>query len=159
MKKIRTAQLGITHEHASGKMEAARRLSDIFEVVGVVDDSASTTARQNALIHTGITDPDAIPHRRVIVRGTKGTFELFPTEPIPYSNPMTLRFTFAENNPEYAKGTHNIELPPMSTRYDAQLIEFARCVRGEIENPYPYEHELLVQEVLLAACGNTNWSK
>jgi len=39
----------------------------------------------------------------------------------------------------------------MTRRYDDQLIEFARCVRGEIGNPYPYEHELLVQEVLLAA--------
>jgi len=107
MKKLKNAQLGITREHASGKMGAARRLSDVFEVVGVVDDSASTTARQNAMI-----------------------------SPKPYEG-----------------------LKRMRTRYDAQLIEFAQCGRGEIENPYPYEHELLVQEVLLAACGNTNWSK
>ncbi len=46
----------------------------------------------------------------------------------------------------------------MNTRYDEQLIEFARCVRGEIKNPYSYEHELLVQEVLLAASGITEWS-
>jgi hypothetical protein len=60
-------------------------------------------------------------------------------------------------NPEYAAGTHNITLPPMNTRYDDHLIEFARIVRGEIANPYPYEHELLVQEVLLAAAGCTKW--
>lgn len=111
----------------------------------------------NACVHTAITDPDAIPHRRVIVRGTKGTFEVFPTEPIPYSKPMNVRFTFSEGNPEFAAGTHNIELPPMKTRYDDQLIEFCRAICGEIENPYPYEHELLVQEVLLAACGSTAW--
>jgi predicted dehydrogenase len=128
---------------------------------GVEDNTLAVLEypRANALVHTAITDPDAIPHRRVIVRGTKGTFELFPTEPIPYSKPMTLRFTFAEGNPEYAKGTHHIELPPMGTRYDGQLIEFVQCVRGEIENPYPYEHELLVQEVLLAASGSTTWSR
>ena len=113
--------------------------------------------RANACVHTAITDAGGIPHRRVIVRGTKGTFELYPTEPIPYSTPMNVRFSFAEPNSEYAAGTHNIELPPMNTRYDDQLIEFARCVRGEIENPYPYEHELLVQEVLLAATGCTDW--
>ena len=111
--------------------------------------------RANACVHSAITDADGIRHRRVIVRGTKGTFELFPTEPMPYSKPMNVRFSFAEANSEYAAGTHNIELPPMKTRYDAQLIEFARCVRGEIENPYPYEHELLVQEVLLAATGRS----
>jgi hypothetical protein len=26
-----------------------------------------------------------------------------------------------------------------------------------MENPFPYEHELLVQEVLLAACGCMDW--
>ncbi|MEW6356511.1 MAG: Gfo/Idh/MocA family oxidoreductase [Planctomycetota bacterium] len=126
---------------------------------GVEDNTLAVLeyAHANACVHTSITDPDSFPHRRVIVRGTKGTFELCPTEPIPYSKPMALRFTFAEANSEYAAGTHNITLPPMNTRYDDHLIEFARIVRGEIENPYPYEHELLVQEVLLAACGCTEW--
>ena len=203
MRKVRVAQLGITHEHASGKIEVACRRTDHFELVGVVDDSDSNAPRQNSVVsrkpyedvrwmtedellsssgidavfvektnddlpeaarrcaerglHTAITDAGGIPHRRVIVRGTKGTFELYPTEPIPHSKPMNVRFSFAEPNSEYAAGTHNIELPPMNTRYDDQLIEFARCVRGEIENPYPYEHELLVQEVLLAAVGYTSW--
>jgi hypothetical protein len=71
---------------------------------------------------------------------------------------MTMRFTFAEDNPEYTAGTHNLELPPLGTRYDAQLIEFVHCVCGDIANPFPYEHELLVQEVLLAASGSTSWS-
>ena len=126
---------------------------------GVEDNTLAVLEypRANACVHTAITDPDSIPHRRVIVRGTKGTFEVFPTEPIPYSVPMQVRFTFAEANPDYTAGTHALELPPMKTRYDDQLIEFARCVRGEIENPYPYEHEMLVQEVLLAATGCTNW--
>jgi predicted dehydrogenase len=113
--------------------------------------------RAIACLHTALTDVDGIRHRRVIVRGTKATFELCPTEPIPYSTPMNVRFSFEKANPEYAAGTHNITLPPMNTRYDDHLIEFARIVRGEIANPYPYEHELLVQEVLLAAAGCTKW--
>jgi predicted dehydrogenase len=108
-------------------------------------------------VHTAITDVDGNLHRRTIVRGTRGTFELYPTEPIPHSEPMSVRFSFAEPNPEYAAGTHNITLPPLGRRYDDQLVEFARIVRGEMENPYPYEHELLVQEVLLAAVGSTDW--
>ena len=126
---------------------------------GIEDNALAVLeyARANACVHSAITDVAGNRHRRVIVRGTKGTFELFPTEPIPFSNPMNVRFSFEEPNPGYAAGTHNIELPPMIRRYDDQLIEFARIVRGEIENPYPYEHELLVQEVLLAATGCTNW--
>jgi predicted dehydrogenase len=126
---------------------------------GVEDNTLAVLEYPRAIasVHVAITDPDAIAHRRVIVRGTKGTFELFPTEPIPFTKPMALRFTFAEPHSEYAAGTHHVTLPPMQVRYDDQLIEFARIVRGEIENPYPYEHELLVQEVLLAASGSTLW--
>ena len=39
----------------------------------------------------------------------------------------------------------------MPGRYDEQLRELARIVRGEIANPYPLAHELMVQETLLAA--------
>jgi hypothetical protein len=42
----------------------------------------------------------------------------------------------------------------MAGRYVGQLTELAQIIRGEIENPFPLEHELLVQEVLLAACGD-----
>ncbi|MEM1296513.1 MAG: Gfo/Idh/MocA family oxidoreductase [Verrucomicrobiota bacterium] len=35
--KIRIAQIGTKHAHASGKMESMRKLTDLFEVVGVVE--------------------------------------------------------------------------------------------------------------------------
>jgi hypothetical protein len=41
----------------------------------------------------------------------------------------------------------------MPGRYDEQLIELARIIRGEIENPYPLKHELMLQEALLLAAG------
>ena len=33
------------------------------------------------------------------------------------------------------------------------LKELARCIRGEQEFPYSKEHDLIVQETLLRACG------
>ena len=38
MKRIRVAQIGILHEHAQGKMDTLRRLAELFEVAGYVDD-------------------------------------------------------------------------------------------------------------------------
>ena len=38
MRKIKVGQIGITHEHAAVKMASMRRLTDSFEIVGVVDD-------------------------------------------------------------------------------------------------------------------------
>ena len=64
-----------------------------------------------------------------------------------------------------SNGTWCATLPPQSYggpyslvmdfggRYDAQLIDFARMVRGEIENPFGYDHELAVERTLLRACG------
>lgn len=42
---VRVIQIGICHEHAEGKIETLRSLKDDFEVVGFVDDRASTAPR------------------------------------------------------------------------------------------------------------------
>ena len=39
--RIRIGQIGTQHAHASGKMEAVRRLSDLYDVVGVASDAAT----------------------------------------------------------------------------------------------------------------------
>ena len=46
MKKLRVAQYGFCHEHASGKMHTLRNfLQDEIDLVGIVDDRASQTPR------------------------------------------------------------------------------------------------------------------
>ena len=41
MDKIKIVQLGVTHEHAQGKMTTLRLRNDLFEICGVVDDLTS----------------------------------------------------------------------------------------------------------------------
>lgn len=36
--RIRIGQIGMCHEHAAGKITSLRRLTDVFEIVGVVDE-------------------------------------------------------------------------------------------------------------------------
>ena len=69
-----------------------------------------------------------------------------------------MRLTLLEDNPEYAAGTHIVDVGPMNGRYEDQLIELARVINGEIENPFSCDHELLTQETLLAAAGYTTWA-
>ncbi len=45
MSRIKIGQIGICHEHASGKIGALRKMPDVYEIVGVVDDRATTAAR------------------------------------------------------------------------------------------------------------------
>jgi predicted dehydrogenase len=117
--------------------------------------------RATATIRSAITEVDGMKHRRLIVCGTKGTAEICPLEQ-PWDrqrlDPLHVRLTLLEDNPEYKAGTHLIDVGVMNGRYEDQLIELARIIKGEIENPYPYEHELVVEETLLAAAGYTVWS-
>ncbi len=115
--------------------------------------------RATVTIRAAIVEVDGMRHRRLIVCGTKGTAEVYPLERPwhNYADPLQVRLTLQEANAEYAAGTHMVDAGVMNNRYDDQLIELARIINGEIANPYPYEHELLVEEVVLAAAGYTRW--
>lgn len=116
--------------------------------------------RATATVRASIAEVDGMRHRRLIVCGTKGTVEVCPLEH-PWDrygrDPLHVRLTLLEDNPDYPAGTHIVDVGVMNGRYEDQLIELARVINGEIENPYPYEHELLVQETVLAASGYTRW--
>lgn len=43
MRKLRALFYGLTHEHASGKLETLRRMDGIYEIAGVVDDRTTAT--------------------------------------------------------------------------------------------------------------------
>ena len=112
--------------------------------------------RAVATVRTGVTEVDGGTYRRLIVCGTKGSIEICPLEHSADRyrlDPLHLRLTLLEGNDVYEAGTHDINAGVMNGRYDNQLIELARIIRGEIENPYPPAHELIVQEALLQAAG------
>ena len=71
--------------------------------------------------------------------------------------PLLMHLNLLDGNEEYAAGTHIMDFGVKRDRYEDQLLELAKIIDGEIENPYTYEHDLLVQEVLLAASGCTEW--
>ena len=112
--------------------------------------------RAVATVRTGVTEVDGMKHRRLIVCGTKGTIEICPLEhPADRYrlDPLHLRLTLLEGNEAFEAGTHIVDVGVMNGRYDNQLIELAKIIRGEMENPWPFPHELIVQEALLRASG------
>jgi len=100
-----------------------------------------------ATVRTAVIEVEGMKRRNFIVCGDKGTIEIQPIEP------PRLFMTLLEPFENWSAGRQEIILPPPEGRYDAQMKEFASIVAGEIENPYPLEHELLVQQCLLEACG------
>ena len=112
--------------------------------------------RANVTVRACSNAVDGIKQRRLTVCGTKGTFDLCPLENYD-GNPMKATLILAEDNDEYAAGTHVVELPGMTDRYLPQMLELAGVINGEIESPYSYDHDRLVHEVVLAASGYTVW--
>ena len=54
-KKIKVAQIGVTHAHARGKMESLRKLTDYFEVVGIYEgDPQKKTDAMNNKAYQGL---------------------------------------------------------------------------------------------------------
>lgn len=114
--------------------------------------------------HTTVTlracslEADGIGKRRFKVCGTKGSVEFSPMERFD-GKPLQMILTLKEDSEEYSAGIHIVDFRIISDRYEDQLLDLAKEINGEIKTPYTYEHDYLVQEVVLAAAGYTKWSK
>jgi len=112
--------------------------------------------KTTATIRTCSLEVDGYKRRQLVVCGDQGTVDIRPLEKfdIQPPQPLSLQLALSQDRQPYKKGYQEVSFPPPPGRYDLQLIELARIIRGEIENSYPLQHELLVQECLLKACGN-----
>jgi predicted dehydrogenase len=99
---------------------------------------------------------DGLNRRRFKVCGTKGSVELCPLERFD-GQPLMMNLVLKEDIPDYAAGTHTVDFGVIRDRYENQLTELAKIINGEMKNPYTYEHDYLVQEVVLAAAGYKKW--
>lgn len=86
--------------------------------------------------------------RQLVVCGSEGTIEIMPMEhPLRVSVAMK-----AEAKSPFAETRRPLQFEE-GGRYDAMMHAFARMVRGELVNPYTYEHEVALQRATLIACG------
>lgn len=127
----------------------------------LVDNGFAVLEYPNAVatVRAALIEVEGFRRRQLVVCGDEGTFEVKPIEgcdvqrqdpPLPKLKPT---LTLSRPCGEFPAGVSEVPMPEMTGRYVDQLIELATIVKGEIENPYSYDHEYLVQEVLLAACG------
>lgn len=99
---------------------------------------------------------DGLAKRTLKICGTKGTLELSPLE-IFDGSALTMKMSLLEDTGEYSAGDHNLNFGVFNDRYKDQFLELAKIIKGEMDNPYSYKHDHLVQEVVLAASGYTQW--
>ena len=120
------------------------------EGVDVYDNTLAVLEYPNgpSTVRVSSVEVNGYGRRQFVVLGTKGSIEIKPFE-----RPTVVTYAEGGGGDIYCDRKRVIELPSMGGRYDELLLDFARCVRGEKENPFGYEHELLVHKATLKASG------
>ena len=94
--------------------------------------------------------------RQLMVSGSRGTVNICPLE-----RPITMTYS----DTSIADTTYEnrcIKIPfednTSDGRYDEMMRDFHSYILGEKQNPYTYEHDLLVQEVLCDIIGGVHFN-
>lgn len=101
--------------------------------------------RATASIRSSLCEVDGGRRRQFVACGSKGTIVIRPLEP------YRLSLTLESDTGDYRRGTHVIELPASTGRYDGDLQHFAAAIRGNEPAEYSTAHDLAVQEAVLRA--------
>jgi len=89
--------------------------------------------------------------RQFMVSGSKGTVNICPLE-----RPLTMTYSdtsIADTTYEDRKINFSFEDNTADCRYDEMMKDFYSCIKGMKENPFTYEHDYAVQEVLSEIIG------
>jgi predicted dehydrogenase len=100
-----------------------------------------------ATIRSALVDVEGGQRRQFVVCGDEGTIDIRPLEP------PRLWMALGKPRGPHRAGYQEVRLPKMPGRYDEQLIELARIIRGESPSAYPPAHDLAVEEAVLRASG------
>ncbi len=102
--------------------------------------------RATATIRSALMEVDGFKRRQFVVSGDGGTADLRPLEP------PKLRAAFSRPRGKFNKGYQDIPVRDLP-RYDADFTDLAAVIRGQREFAFSPEHDLAVQETILAASG------
>lgn len=94
--------------------------------------------------------------RQFVVSGSRGTFNIYPIE-----RPLTATWSdteIADKTYEDRKIFLPFEDNTATGRYDEMIKDFYSYVVGEKENPFTYEHEYAVQEVIDNIVGGVGFN-
>jgi len=103
--------------------------------------------KATATIRCSHVDPFGFPRRRFQVAGSGGAFEVKPLE----SGEVDLSLTRARG--KFKKGTQRVTLKRRGGRYDGEVADLAKVIRGEKQLAWDRSHDLAVHETVLRASG------
>lgn len=124
-----------------------------FDGVTAIDHSCAVFEYDKGVstVRATSTEINGFGRRQLVVCGSKATYEIEPIEKP--SKTFYTDNTYAATFADMKRELKFEDVAAQGRRYDAMMLEFARCVRGEMVNPYSYEYELQMHKLMLAACG------
>lgn len=109
--------------------------------------------KATATVRTTGLEVEGFNRRHFTVCGTGGTFHIQPLDRPKAIVTLSEEHRFDGEDKVYRKGINEIAFEPPYQRYVGDAADLAAIVRGEKPNPYPSDHDLAVQETVLAAAG------
>lgn len=107
-----------------------------------------------SFVKTNATECNGFNRRQLVITGSKGTIEIKPLE-FTVGEDRLVRKTFARQtlgvDVKWDDNSVNLDFEPEG-RYIKMLLEFKKCVTSEIKNPYTYEYEARLHDLIIDSC-------
>ena len=125
--------------------------------ISLPDNNLAVLEYEKALARVFVSsvEVNGFGRRQFMVSGSKGTFNINPIE-----RPLTVTYSDREiADSTYEDRKINLTFPDntASGRYDEMMKDFHSYILGEKENPFTYEHDYAVQEVLSEIVGGVKF--
>jgi len=125
--------------------------------VDVADNNLAVLEYDKALARVFVSsvEVNGFGRRQLVVTGSKGTVNICPLE-----RPVTITYSdtkIADATYEDRKVILPFEDNTVSGRYDEMIKDFYEYIIGKKQNPFTYEHEYQVQEVLSKIVGGVKF--
>lgn len=141
--------LTLMGEHMPERILSFRKKTG-FHGIDVYDNNFAVLEYPEAVctVRINSSEINGYGRRHLVVCGEKGSIEIMPLEG-PIRANLSMREDVKSPFAEVRRPLHF----ESSGRYDEMMKEFAAIVCGDMENPYSYEHEVMLHKAYLAACG------
>ena len=105
-----------------------------------------------SFVKTNCNEPNGQNRRQLVVSGRDGTIEIRPLEiPTGLGTDTTYIRATLDGKTDSIDNSNKIHLGPQR-RYERMLRKFALYIQGEEENPFTYDYEAKLHDLILKAC-------
>ena len=127
-----------------------------FEGIDLADNNLAVLEYEKALVRIFVSsvEVNGWGHRCFVVSGTRGSVNI---EPLENTCVMTYADTQIAKNPyEDEKIDEGVKDIPKNCRYDTMMQDFHDYITGKAKNPFTYQHDALVHNVISEIVGGVN---